>query len=428
MQTQPQATICYRVQRFIALDRLSWLSHIKIVDGSMPSQVSQSLLDLLQENGGKLGNLSARRLLREKLGCSISEQVYERSKEQLLSLGLIRRAPGRGGAIELLSINQNDPSTSSSPETKEQLSQKRIDDLYTSLYYTPGLWAKRNKVTITILCGDDNDKLYCGWNIKKSAYFIQYRLEKGRSDNTELVEQLFKKASQNIPNSTIQRISTSTTLNLGKSVPQVNHVVRVLMNDLEDITLDPDAKDRQSQKNPRQENYFLDIAKLIKLSTENNLQWPLTKNWRQALGFDDVDDLIVIGSSPLAVSARNNKETYREHVVPVSIIKREAEKLALMGAPEQVIADFIEHHLYVVIITRQEADLLDKPIDQSGLSLKTSMPEGWVFGDDPLARLRQAGININFLNPIPLPKWKPWRKPGLRDRIRKILNTPLIKV
>lgn len=394
----------------------------------MPSQLSQSLLALLEENGGKLGNLSARRLLREKLGKSISEQVYERSKVQLLSLGLIRRAPGRGGAIELLSIHQPKPRPASSPEAKEQASQECINDLYTSLYYTPGLWAKRNKATITILCGDDNDKLYCGWNNKKGAYFIQYRLEKGRPDNTVLAEELFQKATQKIPDASIQRITTSTTLYLGTSVPQVNHVIRVLVSLLEDVTFDPATKDKQPQKNPRQENYYQEIAKLIKLSIENNLQWPLTKNWRQALGFDDVDDLIVIGSSPLAANAKSTKDTYREHVVPVSIIKREAEKLAQRGAPEQVIAEFIEHHLYVVIITRQEAALLDQPIDQGGLSLKTSMPEGWVFGDDPLERLRTAGITINFLNPIPLPEWKPWRKPRLRDKIRHILNTPILRV
>jgi hypothetical protein len=394
----------------------------------MPSQISQALLDLLQENGGKLGNLSARKLLREKIGRNISEQVYERSKEQLLSQGLIKRAPGRGGAIELLTSDNSKTSTSPPSPPRDESTDQRIEQLYTSLFYTPGLMTKRNKATITILCGDDNDKLYCGWDEKRSIFFIQYRPDKNRTDNSDTAEILFSKATRTIQNATIQRIASSTTLYLGSSIAQVNHVVRVLMGLLEDVTLDPTAKGRESLTSPRQRDYFIEIAKLIKLSNDNNLKWPLKRNWRYALGFDDVDDLIIIGSSPLAASSKNAKDTYREHVVPVSLIKKEAEKLAQHGAPEQIIADFIQHHLYVVMITKEEAALLDRPIDDGGLSLKTSMPEGWVLGDDPLARLQAAGIRINFTNPIPLPEWKPWRRPGLRDKIRKILNTPVIRV
>lgn len=169
----------------------------------MPSQISQALLDLLQENGGRLGNLSARKLLREKIGKSISEHAYERSKEQLLSQSLIKRAPGRGGAIELLASENSKTSASPPSPPRDETTDQRIEQLYTSLFYTPGLMPKRNKTTITILCGDDNDKLYCGWDEKRSIFFIQYRPDKNRTDNSDMAETLFNEATKTVQNATI---------------------------------------------------------------------------------------------------------------------------------------------------------------------------------------------------------------------------------
>jgi len=198
--------------------------------------------------------------------------------------------------------------------------------------------------------------------------------------------------------------------------------IRKLRDLLEDVTLDNAPQRADSPRKPRQESYYLEIATLIKFCVDGGLRWPL-KNWRHTLGFDDVDELIVIGESQ-----RGSFEKYREHVVPVSLIRDEAVKLAEKGAPEQVIADFIRHHLYVVLIGKEEATLLDRAVDEGGLSLKTSMPDGWVVGCDPLERLREAGIPIRFYGPLPLPEWKPWKKPRMRDHLRKVLNTPLIKV
>lgn len=194
------------------------------------------------------------------------------------------------------------------------------------------------------------------------------------------------------------------------------------MSLLEDVTLDNAPQQAEAPRRPRTEDYYAEIAKLIKLCVDNDLKWPL-KNWRKSLGFDDVDDLIVIGSSPNGAT-----EKYREHVVPAALIKEEAVKLAEKGASEHVIAEFIQHHLYVVLISKSEAALLDRVLDKGGLSLKTSMPEGWVIGCDPLDRLKAAGIHINYSRAVPLPEWKPWKKPGLRDKVRKILNTPVIRV
>lgn len=382
----------------------------------------KSLLKLLQDNNGKLGNINARRLLGQQIGKEVSPETYEQLKEQLLSEGLIRRAPGRGGAIELMPPEPAESSAPSVDASKQESSDQRIETLFTSLSYLPGLRAKKNRATITILCGEDSDKLYCGWDHQKSVYFVQYRIEANREDHSALAERLFSQASVKVPGASVQRLAVATTLLLGANVAQANLVVRRLMSLLEDVTLGNAPLQAEAPRKPRNEDYFLEIAKLIKLCIDNDLRWPL-KNWRKTLGFDDVDDLIVIGSSPNGVG-----EKYREHVVPAVLIKEEAVKLAEKGAPEHVIADFIQHHLYVVLISKSEAALLDRPLDEGGLSLRTSMPEGWVIGCDPLDRLKAAGIQINYSRPVPLPEWKPWKKPGLRDKVRKILNTPVIKV
>ena len=380
-----------------------------------------ALIKALEDNGGRLGNLNARRILSQELGKEVSPEDYEQLKEQLLSEGRIKRAMGRGGAIELLPA-EPEPSDNKPKPDSEETPQQRIDVLFAALNCLPGMRAKMNQRTITMLCGEDSDKLYSGWDESKAIYFIQYRVESGREDHSSLVERLFRKASSGIPYATIQSNLSSTILQLSDNVAQVNRVVRRLVSLLEDVTLDNAPQSAEAPKKPRTDSYFLEVATLIKLCVDNDLRWPL-KNWRKSLGFDDVDDLIVIGASPMG-----RVERYREHVVPVSLIKEEAIKLAEKGAPEKVIADFIQHHLYVVLISKSEASILNATIDDGGLSLKTSMPEGWVVGCDPLERLREAGIQVSYDQPIPLPEWKPWRKPGLRDKMRKILNTPVIRV
>ncbi len=387
----------------------------------------QLLLSLLEENEGKLGNIKARRLISTRYGTDITDEQYEQLKEQLFAEGLIKKGRGQGGTIELI------PSESDPKPEKQKVkgrargevsagTQEAIDTLFNSLIHLPGLVPKKNRQTITILCGDDNDKLYCGWHDEKGVYYVQYRAENGREDYTDLAIRLFEKASTDVPGSDIQQYFNATTLYLDSNVAQANRVVRRLMSLLDDVTLDNAPQRTEAPTKPRPERYYLEVATIIKFCVDSQIEWPL-KNWRATLGFDDVDDLIVIGSSPSGAVERR-----REHVVPASLIYKEARKLAEMGAPEQAIADFIRHHLYVVYVSQKEAELLDRPLDSGGLSLKTSMPEGWVIGCDPLDRLKQAGIPVAFTEPIPLPEWKPWKKASIRDKIRRVLNTPVIRV
>jgi hypothetical protein len=53
------------------------------------------------------------------------------------------------------------------------------------------------------------------------------------------------------------------------------------------------------------------------------------------------------------------------------------------------IAQMIKNNLAIVLITNEEAELLDNELD-----LQTSMPEGWEFGHDVFARLNIAQIKL----------------------------------
>ena len=53
------------------------------------------------------------------------------------------------------------------------------------------------------------------------------------------------------------------------------------------------------------------------------------------------------------------------------------------------VAQMIKNNLAIVLITNEEAELLDGELD-----MQTSMPDGWKFGDDVFARLTFAKIQL----------------------------------
>jgi type I restriction enzyme M protein len=67
------------------------------------------LLALLPDDGSSLGNLAAREALGQAAGAEVSEEAYERVKERLLAMGLIRKGRGRGGAITLATDRPSAP-------------------------------------------------------------------------------------------------------------------------------------------------------------------------------------------------------------------------------------------------------------------------------------------------------------------------------
>lgn len=59
-----------------------------------------------------------------------------------------------------------------------------------------------------------------------------------------------------------------------------------------------------------------------------------------------------------------------------------------MKKPTQAVADFIEEHLKIVMITREQRLRLDFELGH-----KVSMPDGWLPGD-VMARLRAASVDL----------------------------------
>lgn len=81
---------------------------------------------------------------------------------------------------------------------------------------------------------------------------------------------------------------------------------------------------------------------------------------------------------------------YREHIVPCAFIRDECMKMYGDDAEIKDVAEAIEHHLKIILITKEEASFLDY---EKGL--KTSMPSGWVFNkSDVYARLHEANIKF----------------------------------
>ncbi len=95
------------------------------------------------------------------------------------------------------------------------------------------------------------------------------------------------------------------------------------------------------------------------------------------------DEFVIDG-----VSARGGG--YREHVVPCAAIRAGCKAMYADGASIEQVASMIDRYLRIVLITSEEADLLNKTP-----GLKAAMPTGWKFGrDDALARLDAVGIKV----------------------------------
>jgi hypothetical protein len=102
-----------------------------------------------------------------------------------------------------------------------------------------------------------------------------------------------------------------------------------------------------------------------------------------------LDEPLVPNYVSLVGHSRNGSE-HREHVVPLALIRDHCEKMFSEGAEVSAVADFLERHVKIVMISREEQERLD--VD---LGLKLKMPEGWSFEDenaDVFARLRCAEI------------------------------------
>ena len=92
--------------------------------------------------------------------------------------------------------------------------------------------------------------------------------------------------------------------------------------------------------------------------------------------FDELDLYV-------AINEALEKSSYREHAVPITMIIDRIFTMIKDGATDAEIIEMIKKNLIVVHIKEKQAEYLDIK-----LGLRTTMPKGWKFGDDPLARIK----------------------------------------
>jgi len=131
-------------------------------------------------------------------------------------------------------------------------------------------------------------------------------------------------------------------------------------------------------------NIFEKIAKRFRYFIDNEDGFGL-ENARSLLEGDSIDHLITIGESV----KRSKENTYREHIVPCIMVFNQAVTMTMEKRSITEVAQMIKNNLAIVLITNEEAELLDNELD-----MQTSMPEGWNFGDSVFARLTLAQIQL----------------------------------
>lgn len=133
-----------------------------------------------------------------------------------------------------------------------------------------------------------------------------------------------------------------------------------------------------------EENKFLKIVKRYANAIENEDQ-ELLDMARSLLSSDSIDRMIVRGQS----EKYTPEKAYREHAVPCIMIHNEIIRMVLEKEPVYKITQMIISNLAIVLIHEDEARYMD--VD---LGLRTTMPDGWQFGDDIYARFNTAKIKL----------------------------------
>jgi len=162
----------------------------------------------------------------------------------------------------------------------------------------------------------------------------------------------------------------------------------IIINTIESIeTIVKKVRGQALKPIPREvseRNIFEKIAKRFRYFIDNEDGFGL-ENARALLEGDSIDHLITIGESV----KRTRENTYREHIVPCIMVFNQTVTMTMEKRSVTEVAQMIKNNLAIVLITNEEADLLDNELD-----MQTSMPEGWNFGDSVFARLDVAKIQL----------------------------------
>jgi hypothetical protein len=91
----------------------------------------------------------------------------------------------------------------------------------------------------------------------------------------------------------------------------------------------------------------------------------------------------------------NDGGGHREHVVPCVLLRDECIVRYKNGAELTQVADFLQRHVVIIEITKDQQKHLDGSKEKGGRGLKNKMPKNWEFGSGCIfARLHDAEINF----------------------------------
>lgn len=181
-----------------------------------------------------------------------------------------------------------------------------------------------------------------------------------------------------------RKAKTSTLVNFlpNLDADKFIEVVELLQETDFELEFNFGSKPKRGQIDFDSSSIFLKLAKTYRFAEYNGLPQLVA---RGSSIMDSIDDIITVGQSV----SRTEDNSYREHVVPCDYLGREAIEMIREGKSDTEVAVMLQQNLFIVLITNEEAKLLD-----SELGLKTDMPDGWSIGGDPMARLQFAGIKI----------------------------------
>jgi len=139
----------------------------------------------------------------------------------------------------------------------------------------------------------------------------------------------------------------------------------------------------------------------------HRIAWNVKHMWEET-GRSDTRLFIepIIPDAFVIVGQSRRGGTHKEHIVPRVLICDECHRMFKNGEPVVAVARFIRKYLKVVLISKEEQQLLDK---KAHLNMKQTMPKGWTFETGcEFARLKATGIEYDLcpepnhlLNPTP---------------------------
>jgi hypothetical protein len=221
--------------------------------------------------------------------------------------------------------------------------------------------------------------------IRKSNYAIGFGANL-RDVNT-IRDRLLEQGFTELPGKRSQRKDGKDFVNI-KFDGDILENFWIIINTIESIeTIVKKVRGQALKPIPREvseRNIFEKIAKRFRYFIDNEDGFGL-ENARSLIEGDSIDHLITIGESV----NRTKENTYREHIVPCIMIFNQAVTMTMENRSVTEVAQMIKNNLAIVLITNEEADLLDNELD-----MQTSMPEGWNFGDSVFARLDVAKIQL----------------------------------